>query len=85
MIERDTHVRNFAKNRDQKEAVKAFILESLQPQNWLSDVPLSLNDEEYGQRVKSSVKARISLEAAFEEMDKLLDEPKPKDTTNQAR
>ncbi len=85
MIERDTHVRNFAKNTEQKEAVKAFILESLQPQNWLSDVPLSLNDSEYGQRVKSSVKARISLEVAFEEMDKLLDEPKPRDTSNPMR
>lgn len=85
MIERDTHVRNFAKNREQREAVKAFILESLQPQNWLPDVPLSLSDAEYGQRVKSSVKARMSLEAAFEEMDKLLEEPKPKDTSNQFR
>ncbi len=85
MIERETHLKNFARNLDQKEAVKSFILESLQPQNWLTDVPLSLNDAEYAQRIKSSVKARIVLESAFEDIDKLLDQQDDKPTINQSR
>jgi hypothetical protein len=85
MIERETHLKNFVRNLEQKEAVKSFILEALQPQNWLSDVPLSLNDAEYAQRVKSSVKAKIMLESAFEDMEKLLEKPSTKPTINESR
>lgn len=85
MIERNTHVKNFVKNQEQKEAVKSFLLEALEPQNWLPDVPLGLNDLEYAQRVKSSVKAKIVLETAFEDMEKLLEPEKPKESTNPMR
>lgn len=85
MIDRNTHVRNLAKNTEQFEAVKAFLLEPLDAQNWLPDVSLSLNDSEYAQRVKSSVKARILLQARFEDMEGLLDEPKPKSSINPSR
>ncbi len=85
MIDRNTHVRNLAKNKEQFEAVKAFLLEPLEPQNWLPDVSLSLNDTEYAQRVKSSVKARILLLARFEDMDRLLEEPIKKININQSR
>jgi hypothetical protein len=85
MIDRYTHVKNFAKNIEQFQAVKEFILASSKAQNWLPDVSLSLSDKDYGERVKSTVKARLLLESAFEDMERLLDEKEDKPTINQSR
>ncbi len=85
MIDSLTHVRNFAKNKEQYEAVKSYILESSKAQNWLPEIPLALDDKTYGERVKSSVKARILIESAFEDMERLLDTKEDKPIINEAR
>jgi len=81
----ETHVKNFAGNKEQREAVKQFILEELEPQNWLPRLDLTLPDSEYASRVKVLVGARNELLAAFERMDKLTQPDKPPKTINPAR
>ncbi|MGI8467738.1 MAG: hypothetical protein ACR2N3_04730 [Pyrinomonadaceae bacterium] len=85
MMDSLTHVRNFAKNKEQYQAVKSYILESSKTQNWLPDVDLSLDDKTYGERVKSTVKARLLLEAAFEDIERLLDSKEVKPIINESR
>lgn len=81
----DTQLKNFAKNTEQKEAVKEFIFSLLEPQNWLYTLDTKLSDSEYGQRVKAVVKAKALLEEAFNQIDGLLEPEKPKQSTNEAR
>lgn len=81
----EAKVKDFASSKDQKEAVKQFILDSFSPENWLDNISTSLDDQVYGQAVKAVVKAKNLVEVAFEEMDSLIEPPKPTEKTNQAR
>lgn len=81
----EAHVKDFANNKEQKEAVKQFIYQMLEPENWLYTLDTAQPDPEYAQRVKAVVKAKKLIETAFEEMDRLIDTKKPKNVTNEAK
>ena len=78
-------VKQAAQNKPQFEAVRRFLLLPLEPESWLPQLDLDKNDFEYGQVAKVAVKARNALVARFEEMERMIEEKKPKESINEAR
>lgn len=81
----EAHIKDFANNKEQKEAVKQFIYQMLEPENWLYTLDTAQDDAGYGQRVKAVVKAKKLIEAAFEEMDRLIEPNQPRNITNESK
>jgi hypothetical protein len=78
-------VKQFAANSELKNAVKQYILEDLEPSEWLHTLNTNLDDAEYGQIVKVRVRAKKELTEAFERMKFLLEKKEPPKVTNEAR
>jgi hypothetical protein len=78
-------LKQIVKNTPQFEALKKFLLNPLEPVNWLDTLPLDQSDEWYGQQSKMRVEAKRALVRGFEDMERLINEDKPKQIINEAR
>jgi hypothetical protein len=78
-------VKQLAANKAQFEAVKQFLLNPLEPQNWLTQLDSTQSDSWYGQQSKMRVEAKLQLVAGFEEMERLLEKKQEKKIINEAR